>query len=87
MNIDRETFLSVAGRLKAQYQRDKAATTVYDDSDVWIAAIQLLAEAVGDEDAAYINHWIYDSEFGTYPDEELPARTDEEFWDFLRQNL
>ena len=52
-----------------------------------IARRSLLALALGDAEAYWVNHWIYETEFGRYPDDALPARTDEEFWDFLCSRL
>ena len=88
MNIGKTDFLTVASQLRRQAEAEQALLPeVFDDSNLWMAAISLLALALGDAEAYWVNHWIYETEFGRYPDDALPARTDEEFWDFLCSRL
>lgn len=84
MKVSKEEFLSAAGRLRAQYEIERCTENGMDTSNIWIAVIGLLGGSLGRGGVDYLNRWIYDTEFGRYPDPLLGNASDnEEFWNFL----
>lgn len=86
MNMTKDEFLSVCGRLRSQLEVEKAAEVLMDTSQLWIAAIELLGGYLGENGAEWVDRWIFDTECGLYPDPLLDnSSTDEEFWEFLER--
>lgn len=84
MYIEKQQFIQTLSRMERQYQLDLQNHAGHDNSNLWIAAIELLSLAIGTEDALSIIYaWIYDCEFGRYPDERLSVNNSEELWEFL----